>query len=70
MQRLARGTEQTWKTKQRLAFYTGGKSDSVHDNEYDRDKQMKYRNNIDNQNESEVGKPPYEYISQTREVKD
>ena len=41
--------------KQRLVFfYTGGKSDSVPDNEYDQDKQMKYRNNNDSQNESEV----------------
>ena len=33
MQRLAKGI---WKEqKQRLAFYTGGKSDRVHDNEYD-----------------------------------
>ena len=40
--------------KQELAFYTGGKSDRVRDDEYDRDMQMKYRNNNDNHNESEV----------------
>ena len=40
--------------KQELAFYTGGKSDRVCDDEYDRDMQMKYRNNNDNHNKSEV----------------
>ena len=47
----------TYRQKQRLAFIQEGKSDSESDNEYDRDKQMKCRNNFDNQNESEVWKP-------------
>ena len=55
MQRMAKGVPNVRvRQKQRLAFSTGRKTDSARDNEYDQDKQMKYRNNNDNQNESEV----------------
>ena len=54
MQRLEIHSTEHVRQKQRLVFYTGGKSDSAPDNEYDQDKQMKYRNNNDSQNESEV----------------
>ena len=64
MQRLLKDGTEHKDRKQKLAFYTGGKSDRVCDNEYDRDMQMKYRNNNDNQNESEVWKPTSECISQ------
>ena len=54
MQRLLK-TVPNVKTENRdWPFIQEGKSDRVHDNEYDRDKQMKYRNNMDNHNESEV----------------
>ena len=54
MQLLLRDGTERKESKQELAFYTGGNSDRVCDNEYDRHMQMKYRNNNDNQHESEV----------------
>ena len=54
--------------KEMTDLNTEGKRDRVHDYEYDRDMQMKYRVDINNHNESEVWKPTSECISQTKKM--
>ena len=57
MQRLARGVPKVKTRTETSLFIQEGKVTVCVMNEYDRDKQMKYRINTENQNESEVSGP-------------